>query len=64
MTRAGVLAKLKEEGFEIIGLFGSCAREQQTEASDIDILFERSGAEIYSQGLGTCLEENWSLSSR
>ena len=31
--------KLREEGFEILGIFGSYAREEQTSGSDVDILY-------------------------
>ncbi len=47
MTREALLQKLRElkpkyekEGFVILGLFGSCARDQATEASDVDILYK------------------------
>ena len=30
---------LKEDGFEIVGVFGSFAREDSTDSSDIDILY-------------------------
>lgn len=46
---AALLKKLKElkekyqsEGFEIVGLFGSFARNQETSDSDIDLLYKIS----------------------
>ncbi len=46
---ANLLKKLKElkakyqpEGFEIVGLFGSFARNQETSDSDIDLLYRIS----------------------
>lgn len=47
MTKNEILQTLKElkpkyeaEGFEILGLFGSYARDEATESSDIDILID------------------------
>lgn len=47
ITKDEILAKLKElkphyaqEGFEIVGLFGSYARGEADENSDIDILYD------------------------
>ena len=47
MTKEEILQILKElkpkyeaEGFEILGLFGSYARDEATESSDIDILID------------------------
>lgn len=47
MTKENILQTLKElkpkyeaEGFEILGLFGSYARNEAKESSDIDILIE------------------------
>ncbi len=47
MTKENILQTLKElkpkyeaEGFEILGLFGSYARDEATESSDINILIE------------------------
>ena len=47
MRKEEILQKLKElkpkyeaEGFEILGLFGSYARDEATEGSDIDILID------------------------
>ena len=47
MTKNEILQKLKElkpkyeaEGFLILGLFGSYARDEATESSDVDILIE------------------------
>ena len=31
--------KLRQEGFEILGIFGSYARGEQTSGSDVDILY-------------------------
>ena len=32
--------ELKKDGFEIIGLFGSASRDEMTEESDIDVLYD------------------------
>ena len=47
MTKEEVLKKLKKikpklekDGFEIIGIFGSYARDEQNEDSDIDIVYK------------------------
>lgn len=56
MTKDYILQKLKElkpkyeaEGFEILGLFGSYARDEATENSDIDILYKIPNMSEYLQ---------------
>ncbi|PIF04694.1 MAG: nucleotidyltransferase [Arcobacter sp.] len=55
-TREYVLQKLKElkpkyktEGLEILGLFGSYAKNTATEKSDIDILYTLDSEKFYSK---------------
>ncbi len=40
--------KYAEEGFNIVGIFGSYARDEATEKSDIDILYELNDVFIKS----------------
>ena len=40
--------KYAEEGFNIVGIFGSYARDEATEESDIDILYELNDVFIKS----------------
>ena len=49
MTKEEILQILKElkpkyeaEGFEILGLFGSYARDEATESSDVDITLQNT----------------------
>lgn len=39
--------KLQNEGFELIGVFGSFARDEQTPTSDIDILYQINDTKSY-----------------
>lgn len=39
--------KLQDEGFEIIGVFGSFARDEETPDSDIDILYQIKNTNKY-----------------
>ena len=56
MTKEEILQILKElkpkyeaEGFEILGLFGSYARDEATESSDVDILYKIPNMSEYLQ---------------
>lgn len=56
MTKEEILQILKElkpkyeaEGFEILGLFGSYARGEATESSDVDILYKIPNMSEYLQ---------------
>jgi len=53
----------KEYNAEIVGIFGSYAREEQREKSDIDILVRfKEGATFFDfVGLGNFLEENLNI---
>ena len=59
MTKNEILQKLKElkpkyeaEGFLILGLFGSYARDEATEGSDVDILYKIPNMSEYLQKYG------------
>lgn len=39
--------KLQDEGFELIGVFGSFARNEEKESSDIDILYKIKDTKEY-----------------
>jgi uncharacterized protein len=56
MTKEEILGTLRElkpkyeaEGFEILGLFGSYARDEATESSDVDILYKIPNMTEYLQ---------------
>ena len=66
MSQQSILQKLRQlkgryeaEGFIILGLFGSYAREEQNECSDIDILYEvrKSFVEKYGFSAVSKIEE-------
>jgi predicted nucleotidyltransferase len=39
--------KLHDEGFELIGIFGSFARNEEKQNSDIDILYQIQNTKVY-----------------
>ncbi len=41
--------KLHDEGFELLGVFGSFARDEQSKDSDIDLLYEITDTNTYLQ---------------
>lgn len=48
-TLKAVKPKYEAEGFVILGLFGSFARDEATESSDIDILYRLKNIDEYLQ---------------
>ena len=43
---------LKEDGITLIGIFGSFARNEQTEQSDVDILYDIDNPKAFAKRFG------------